>query len=75
MSVINEQQLVVQLKELTQTFAVETLKRPVGKTEFDYGVAAGTIQGIAKAEELILKLLRGDEPKDGKQRTKTPNPY
>ena len=72
MAIINEQQLVHQLKELSQSFALETLKRPAGKTEFDYGVASGTVQGIAKAEELVLKLLRGDEKENEKQRPRNP---
>jgi hypothetical protein len=77
MPVINEQQLVHQLKELSQTFAAESLKKPVDKDAFEYGLVCGTVQGIAKAEELILKLLRGEDQSERKRTTPAParQPY
>lgn len=74
MAGINEQQLIYQLRELSKTYAVEALQKPVQKDSFEYGLHCGIVQGLARAEELLLKLLHGEE-KSEKQRQRPPSAY
>lgn len=74
--VIDVQQLIAGLKELSTTYAVEALKNPkvTEDRSYEYGLHCGNIQGIARAEELVLKLLNDGE-ESGKQRTKIKRAY
>ncbi len=69
MAIIVDQQLIRKLQELSANYAVEALKRPVNKDSFEYGEHCGVIKGIAMAEELILKLLNGEESSERKRPT------
>jgi hypothetical protein len=72
---INEQQLIARLKELSTKTAVEGLQRPVQKDSFEYGTLAGKVQGLLMAEELITKLLSEEEDNGGTKRIKKRNAY
>lgn len=75
MAGINEQQLILKIKELSKTYALEALQKPSAKDSYEYGTHVGVIKGIGLVEELITKLLHGDENKDEKQRSRSPNGY
>ena len=58
-----ESQLLNALKAEAPAYAVQALKNTGERSEFDFGFRAGYIAGLAKAEELLLALLR--EERDG----------
>lgn len=72
---INEQQLIAKLKELSTKTAVEGLQRPVRKDSYEYGELAGKVQGLAMAEELITKLLSEEEDKGVPRKPSKRNAY
>lgn len=71
---VNHQQFIAKLKELSADTALKGLQRPTRKDSYEYGELSGKVQGLAMAEELLLKLLEEGEDKRVK-RGKAGNPY
>lgn len=53
-----ETKLLNALKAEAPSYAVQALKNTGDKSPFDYGFRAGYLAGLARAEELLLALLR-----------------
>lgn len=58
-----ETKLLNLLKAEQQGFALEALRRPQDKTEFEYGFRAGTLHGLDMSVSILLKILKDE--KDG----------
>lgn len=52
--------LLRQLEEAQRQHAVTALKHPSAKTEFEYGQRCGYMEGLERALELTLQLLRDE---------------
>lgn len=59
-----EAQLIARLKQEQQDYAVQALSRPDKRDEFEYGFRTGVLEGLRKAEELLLKLVKEENERD-----------
>lgn len=55
--------LLNKLKSLQAQYAIDALRSPGDKSEFDFGYRAGCFAGIEKSIDCLLRLL--DEQKNG----------
>lgn len=60
---MQEARLLGELKKAQTEYALEALRRPVNKTEFEYGHRTGYFAGLERAIEVLLALL--DDEKNG----------
>ncbi len=60
---MHETRLLGELKKAQSAYALEALRRPVDRNEFEYGHRTGYIAGLERAIEVLLALL--DDEKNG----------
>jgi hypothetical protein len=58
-----ETQLLNKLKSTQASYAIDALKAPGGKQEFDFGYRCGYISGLESAIAILLSLY--DEEENG----------
>jgi hypothetical protein len=54
------------LKSAQTEWSNESLTRPSDKTEFGYGRACGTLQGLKRAEQLLTQVMEEDDDDERK---------
>jgi hypothetical protein len=59
-----ESRLLNALKSEQVGFAVDALKRPMDKTEFEYGFRSGVVHGLQMAVEMLVQIA--SDNKSGK---------
>lgn len=56
--------LITKLQGETKSYAVDAIKSPVSKTEFEYGVHHGVVKGFSLVEQWIQEMLEEQEDDD-----------
>ena len=59
-----EEQILNSLKKQQERYAVEALRRPSDKTEFEYGFRSGYFHGLEDAVNILLEEVKKDHDND-----------
>lgn len=58
---MSPERLIGRIKARQQKHSVDSLKKPLDKTEFEYGRASGFYLGLEEALNIILNQLEDDK--------------
>ena len=59
-----EAQIIARIKAEQHEHAVTALSRPEKRDAFEYGYRVGIMEGLRKAEELLLKIVREENERE-----------
>lgn len=63
---MNESLLLNRLKQAQAAYALEAVRKPSDKTEFEYGFRSGYVNGLEQAMTILLETMRDDHDRDNK---------
>ena len=61
---MTETQILARLKDEQARYALQALKQPASKTEFEYGHRCGVVAGLDLAVATLLKMVEDENARD-----------
>jgi hypothetical protein len=59
-----EAELIAKLKAEQGKYALQALRNPNHRDEFEYGYRVGVLAGLTQAENLLLELIKEENARD-----------
>ena len=61
---MNEEAFIARVKAEQAKYALDSLKNPGNKTEFDFGLRSGYVAGLERAVNVLLEILSEERLED-----------